>query len=43
MEVEAGIRASRLEFGPGGWDLGLEAEILVWRLRFGPGGWDFEP
>ena len=32
--------ASRLGFGPRGWDLGLEAGIWISRLGFGPLGWD---
>ena len=32
--------ARRLGFGPGGWDLGLEAEIRGWRPRFWPRGWN---
>ena len=30
----------RLEFGPWGWDLGLEGGIWASRLSFGPRGWD---
>ena len=37
--LEVGISTSRLEFGPQGWDLGLEAEIWALRLGFGPQGW----
>ena len=33
MGFKAGIWASRLGFGPRGWDLGLEAGI--WALRLG--------
>ena len=33
-------RRVRLEFGPWGWDLGLEVEIWASRLGFGPPGWD---
>ena len=29
-----------MEFGPWGWDLGLEGGIWASRLGFGPGGWD---
>ena len=35
MGLEAGILASRLGFGPPGWDMGLEAEIWAWRLGGG--------
>ena len=45
MSPETGIWASRLEFGPPGWDLSLEVGILASRLesepRGGRGG--FEP
>ena len=30
----------RLEFGPLGWNLGLEVGIWASRLRFGSPGWD---
>ena len=36
-----GIWASRLGFGPRGWDMGFEAEIWAWRLGgggYGEGG-----
>ena len=36
MGLEGGIWASRLGFGPGGWDMGLQAEI--WARRLGEGG-----
>ena len=36
MGLEVGIWASRLGFGPQGWDMGLEAEI--WASRLGGGG-----
>ena len=29
------VWASRLGFGPPGWDMGLQAEIWAWRLRGG--------
>ena len=32
MGLKTGIWASRLEFGPQGWDLGLKAGILALRL-----------
>ena len=35
MGLEVGIWASRLGFGPQGWDMGLEAEIWAWRLGGG--------
>ena len=34
------IWASRLGFGPRGWNLGLGAGIWAFRLEFGPLGWD---
>ena len=34
---EGGIWASRLEFGPRGWDMGLQAEKWAWRLGGGGG------
>ena len=40
MGLEARIWASRLGFGPRGWDLGLEAGIWASRLEFGPRDWD---
>ena len=39
MGFEDGIWASRLGFGPQGWDLGLEVGIWASRLGFGPRGW----
>ena len=36
MGLKTGIKASRLGFGPQGWDIGLEAEIWAW--RWGGGG-----
>ena len=36
LELEAEIKASQLEFRPGGWDLGLEARIWALRLGFRP-------
>ena len=33
MSLKAGIWASRLGFGPQGWDLGLKAGIWALRLR----------
>ena len=38
--LEAGIWASRLGFGPQGWDLGLESRIWASSLGFGPRGKD---
>ena len=35
MGLEVRIWASRLKFGPQGWDMGLEAEIWAWMF----GGW----
>ena len=40
MGLKAGIWASRLEFGPQGWDLGLKAGNWASRLRFRPQGQD---
>ena len=37
MGLESGIWASRLRFGPRGWDMGLEAEI--WVSWLGGGGY----
>ena len=37
MGLEVGIWASRLGFGPQGWDKGLQAEMWAWRL--GGRGW----
>ena len=34
------IPASRLRFGPQGWNLGLQARIWALRLGFGPRVWD---
>ena len=34
--LEAGIWASRLGFGPQGWDSGLESRIWASSLGFGP-------
>ena len=38
LAVEIGVLG--LRFGPGGWDVGLEAGIWAWRLEFGPRDWD---
>ena len=40
MGLKDVIWASRLGFGPQGWDLGLEAGIWSLRLEYGPQGWD---
>ena len=39
---QAGIGASRLRFGPQGWDLVLKVGIWTLRLGFGPQGWDLD-
>ena len=38
LDLFARILASRIGFGPKGWDLGLQARILALRLGFGPRG-----
>ena len=40
LDLFAGIRASRMGFGPQDWDLGLKAGIWASRLRYGHGGWE---
>ena len=40
MHLKAEDWASRLEFGPQGWDLDLQAGIWALRLGFGPQSWD---
>ena len=40
MVLEARIWASRLGFGPRGWNLGLESGILALRLEFRRQDWD---
>ena len=42
LDLLAGIWASRMGFGPQGWDLGLQARILAFRLGFGPQRWNFD-
>ena len=38
MDLKVGIWASRLGFGPHGYDLGLEVKIWAWPLGFGSCG-----
>ena len=40
MGLKDGISASRIGFGPLGWDLGLKTGIWALRLEFGPWDWD---
>ena len=40
MGLEPGIWASRLGFGPQGWNLGLKTGIFTSRLEFRPQDWD---
>ena len=40
LGIEAESWASRIEFGPQGWSLGLGTGILALRLDFGPRDWD---
>ena len=40
MGLKAGIWASRLGFGPQGWDLGLKVGFWASRLGLGAQGWD---